>query len=58
MSTEFFIQLFFILQEICFLGRFLNDAKVLIILLIFLVIYRVKDLVRRVWKRDIFNCLL
>lgn len=58
MSTEFFIQLVFILQEIYFFLRFLNDAKVLIILLIFLVIYRVKDLVRRVWKRDAFNCLL
>lgn len=35
MSTEFFIQWVLILQEICFFGRFLNDAKVLIILLIF-----------------------
>ena len=58
MSTEFFIQWVLILQGICFFGHFLNNAKVLIILLIFLVIYRVKDLVRRVWKRDIFNCLL
>jgi len=35
MSTEFFIKWVLILQEICFFGRFLNDAKVLIILLIF-----------------------
>lgn len=58
MSTGLFIQWVFILKEIIFFEHFSNTPKVLIILLIFLVIYRVKDLVRGLWKRDIFNCLL
>lgn len=58
MSTGLFIQWVFILKEIIFFERFSNTPKVLIILLIFLVIYRVKDLVRGLWKIDIFNCLL
>ncbi|WP_233615877.1 hypothetical protein, partial [Salmonella enterica] len=44
--------------EIVFIYQFLNDTKFLIIPLIFLVIYKVKDQVRGGWKSDIFICLL
>lgn len=58
MSTGLFISVVFYPEGNYFFDLFSNTPKVLIILLIFLVIYRVKDLVRGLWKRDIFNCLL